>query len=77
MKVGDLVKIVSGVGQTISGVKDERRIGTVIRFDFYTGGDSELFAVREPDTIVEVLWNTGHTDWILQDRIRVINELKT
>ena len=67
MEIGDLIYLEPG--QTY----DERRVGTVLRLDVYRGEDC-IVPLRIPEPIVEVLWNTGMTGWILSERVRVINE---
>jgi len=67
MEVGDLIYFEAG--QT----DDERHVGTVLRLDVYRGGECSV-PLRIPEPIVEVLWNTGMTGWILSERVRVISE---
>ena len=71
MKVGDLVKF----DNLVPG--DARRFGTVLNFDLWHPEELEVFPTREPEKIVEVFWNTGKAGWILQERVKVINEPKT
>lgn len=66
MKVGDLVRFDPGPGSE----SDARRIGTVINTDRYP--THRLPFAGEAQLILEVLWNTGHTGWILGQRIEVV-----
>jgi hypothetical protein len=77
MKTGDLVKLTDKEGDRESSwifhdrIKNEdRSVGTVLQFDIYRGLNSDFGA----EQIVEILWNTGHTGWILASRIEVIND---
>ena len=65
MKVGDLVRLKSAD----SG--DGRRMGVVLRFDAYHGLES-LAPLRQPETIVEVLWSTTKIGWVLKGLVEVI-----
>ena len=67
MKVGDLINLKA------PGSGDDRRMGVVLRFDVYHGLES-LAPLRQPETIVEVLWNTTKTSWVLKGLVEVINE---
>ena len=67
MKVGDLIKLKS----KDSG--DGRRMGVVLRFDVYHGLES-LAPLRQPETIVEVLWNTTKIGWVLKGLVELVNE---
>jgi|18_taG_2_1085343.scaffolds.fasta_scaffold02190_16 hypothetical protein len=50
---------------------DERILGIAIGFDnYYSGGDR----CNPAEPLVEVLWNTGETGWILKKRVKVMNE---
>ena len=62
MKVGDLVKLKVG-----EEPRNKREIGTVIQLDAYITSLG-----MEP--MIEVLWNTGKTGWILAERIEVLSE---
>ena len=74
MKVGDLVKI-DDYKKTLSlnDGEDERRLGAVLNLDFYWGNDMP-HPLRRPEPIVEVLWNTGSSGWILRSRVEVLDE---
>ena len=69
MKIGDLVKF-----DDVHAKGDKRRVGTVLTFDLYRGGD-DCGTIRGPaESLVQILWNTGETGWILERRVRVISE---
>jgi|TARA_R110002060_G_scaffold17550_1_gene24348 hypothetical protein len=63
MKVGDLVEYAGNPEES-----NDRQRGIVTALDLYNGVGS-----TRGETIVEVLWNTGHS-WILQARVKGINE---
>jgi len=65
MKVGDLIRLKS------PGSGDGRRMGVVLNFDVYHGLES-LAPLRQPETLVEVLWNTTKTGWVLKGLVEVI-----
>jgi len=52
---------------------DERRFGTVLRFDTYSPGGNNM---AKSERVAEVLWNTGHVGWIHTDRIRAYDEMR-
>jgi hypothetical protein len=64
MKVGDIVKFEP------LDKEDTRNVGTVIRFDTYVGA-------MGMDSIIEVFWSTGQLGWILENRVKVISEIRT
>ena len=66
MRVGDLVIFES------NDPCDDRHVGTILKFDVYRGNDRLWGPLRDPEPIVEVLWNTGCFGWILRDRVRII-----
>ena len=59
MKVGDLVQFV----ESERTGNDPRHHGIVLRSDSCRGHTKGI-----PETIVEILWNTGCPEWILQTR---------
>ncbi len=69
MKVGDLIRLKS------PGTRERRRMGVVLNFDVYHGLES-LAPLRQPETLVEVLWNTTKTGWVLKGLVEVINETR-
>ena len=75
MKVGDLIKFDESfpAGRCqLDG--DKRHIGTVLKFDVFQGGEDCSTSRGPPERIVEILWNTGKTGWILQERVEVIDD---
>ena len=69
MKVGDLIQFDDDYG-----IKDDRQVGTVLKFDLYRDGD-DCGTLRGPaESLIQVLWNTGQTGWILERRVRIISE---
>ena len=66
MKIGDLIEIINPK----PGFDDGRSCGNVLGFDTY---DSEWVAI--PETLVEIHWNNGTIDWILQRRVRLVKDL--
>ncbi len=74
MKVGDL--IMNSAPRLPGMDDDERYIGTVLRFDRYSGRDDQRI-LPYPDhgqQIIEVLWDTSHIGWIAASRVEVISE---
>jgi hypothetical protein len=67
LKIGDLIKFES------SDPLDRRCIGTVLRLDDYTW-ETKVELLKRTEPIIQVLWNTSQIDWILSDRVEVINE---
>ena len=63
MNIGDLVKI-----NDLNEPDSKRMIGTIIKFDVY---DKQF--TGHGDQISEVLWNSGHSSWVLSKRLDVIN----
>ena len=65
MKVGDLVQFV----ESARTANDPRNHGIVLRFDSYRGHVTGISEINGGEfTIVEVLWDTGCPEWILQSR---------
>ena len=63
--VGDLIEI-----KPKDSDPQDRTVGTVLRRSSWNG---ECGTVRGPgEPIIEVLWNTGHASWILEERIQKI-----
>ncbi len=73
MKIGDLVKFEPSPLWGRNTRKDDRRMGTILKFDLFHGGDNWGWTAGGSERIIEVLWNTGEIGWILQERIEVIN----
>ena len=70
MGVGDLVKFEpDGHALYIGGMKDERRVGTIVGRSIWMGDEA-----KPSEPILEVLWNTGALGWILQSRVEMISE---
>ena len=68
MQVGDLVQIIDPLT-----AGDERSTGTVLRLDYYRSDYGRQCGVNHlPEPIIECLWNTGKTSWILQSRVKLI-----
>ena len=66
MKIGDVVRFTPKKDALIiGGMKDYRRMGTILGFDSYSATN---------ETLIEVLWDTGSLDWILQSRVEVVCE---
>ena len=66
MKIGDVVRFTPKKDALlIGGMKDYRRMGTILGFDSYSTTN---------ETLIEVLWDTGSLDWILQSRVEVVCE---
>ena len=76
MKIGDLIKFEPDEkALVINDMVDHRRVGTILGFDVYRGNEKAMgVPLRNPEPIIEVLWNTGHIGWILQDRVEAISE---
>tara|TARA_R110000824_G_scaffold252068_6_gene440744 strand:- start:5554 stop:5790 length:237 start_codon:yes stop_codon:yes gene_type:complete len=76
MKIGDLVKFEPDEkALVINDTVDQRRVGTVLGFDVYRGNEKAMgVPLRNPEAIIEVLWNTGKVGWILQNRVEVASE---
>ena len=77
MKIGDLIKFEPDENAlVINDMEDHRHVGTVIGFDVYRGNEKAMSDTHSRNTpaVIEVLWNTGHTGWILQNRVEVISE---
>ena len=67
MKVGDLITFES------TDPLDRRCVGTILGFDIYRGeGRIEGLPSKNPERIIEVLWNIGTTGWILESRVEVV-----
>ena len=72
MKVGDLIKFTPEKDAlVIGGMKDKRRVGTIVSLSTWQGDEA-----KPTEPILEVLWNTGTIDWILQKRVEVVNECR-
>ncbi len=65
VKIGDLIKFES------TEEHDLRMHGTILRFSIYEGACGR--SSRPPESIIEVLWNTGELGWILAERVKVFN----
>ena len=61
MKVGDLIRI-----KAAEHVDDGRNTGTIIRFD-----TTEIS--HRDEAIIDVLWCTGKTGWILAERVEPLD----
>ena len=62
MQVGDLVKFEP---RPVDQDWDARRLGTVIRTDYYSGSTGAEF-------IIHVLWQNGALDWISAERVEIV-----
>ncbi len=61
MMVGDLIKFEP------TEENDLRTHGTILRFSTYEGACGRSWG--PPESIIEVLWNTGELGWILTERV--------
>ena len=64
MQVGDLIKFEPKPNEYPQ--IDNRRIGAVIKTDYYTGS-------MGTELIIEVLWQNGQCDWILAERVELVS----
>ena len=65
MQVGDIVEIGNWKGAT----PDERKHGKVLRFEGHHRWSSLKSFHAGRELLAEVLWQNGHTGWILASRL--------